>query len=163
MDPKKRPSCDMLLSTPGLLNHITGTLQNLELEIEQNNQFNENSNNLLSTIVLPRNLGQITDRLPKPQYKSLSRSKSLAIETDNKSDEKVKPVSSLSKNEIKQANLIKLINSQRDQQTNSVQNIRVYKKERHPALSSLPTIEEEQNTGMRVGSAMQQKRAPKYR
>jgi hypothetical protein len=54
------------LATPGLLNHITGTLQNLEMEIEQNNQFGEGPQNLLSTIVLPRNLGQITDRLPKP-------------------------------------------------------------------------------------------------
>ena len=57
VDPKKRPSCETILSTPGLLNHLTGTLQNLELEIEQNNQFNENSTNLLATIILPRNLG----------------------------------------------------------------------------------------------------------
>jgi len=84
------------------------------MEIEQNTQFNENHNNLLSTIVLPRNLGQISDRLPKPQYKSLSRSKSLAIETETKSEEKVKPVSSLTKSDHKQASLLKLINNQRD-------------------------------------------------
>jgi len=56
VDPRKRPSCDQILSTPGLLNHLTGTLQNLELEIEQNKEFNE-KDNLLATIILPRNLG----------------------------------------------------------------------------------------------------------
>jgi hypothetical protein len=49
------------LATPGLLNHITGTLEKLDLqELEQ-----ESDNNLLATIKCPRNLGMITDRLPK--------------------------------------------------------------------------------------------------
>jgi len=54
VNPAKRPSCDTILATPGLLNHITGTLQELELDIEQASSMNEI---LLATIVLPRNLG----------------------------------------------------------------------------------------------------------
>ncbi len=30
-NPKLRPTCDEILSTPGLLNHLTGTLENLEI------------------------------------------------------------------------------------------------------------------------------------
>jgi hypothetical protein len=44
---------------------------------------------LLSTIRCPRNLGQITDRLPKAQYEpKLRRSNSMAIETVNNLREK---------------------------------------------------------------------------
>jgi hypothetical protein len=45
-----RPDCDKILSMPGLLNHITGTLEDIEaLAID--------TENLLKTIALPRNLG----------------------------------------------------------------------------------------------------------
>lgn len=53
----ERPDCDKILSMPGLLNHLTGTLD----EIEAQKELNEN---LISTIRLPRNLGMITERLP---------------------------------------------------------------------------------------------------
>lgn len=74
----KRPSCDQILATPGLLNHLTGTLEELTFEEEFENQ----SDNLLSTIKCPRNFGQITERLPKAQYQSrkLKRSASMAVE-----------------------------------------------------------------------------------
>ena len=46
----------------------------------------EVDNNLLATIRCPRNLGMITDRLPKSQYQptGLRRSNSMAIETLDK-------------------------------------------------------------------------------
>ena len=45
----------------------------------------ESDNNLLATIRCPRNLGMITDRLPKAQYQpKLKRSQSMAIETEDK-------------------------------------------------------------------------------
>lgn len=58
---EKRPSCEQILATPGLLNHLTGTLEELNFEEESEAQ----SDNLLQTIRCPRNLGQITERLPK--------------------------------------------------------------------------------------------------
>jgi hypothetical protein len=46
------------------VNHLSNTLHRLE-------SFNEeNKEGLLNTIKVPRNLGQITERLPKPQYNS---------------------------------------------------------------------------------------------
>jgi hypothetical protein len=42
---------------PGLLNHITGTLDDIDA-------LAEDTENLLSTIRLPRNLGMITSSLP---------------------------------------------------------------------------------------------------
>lgn len=78
VDPTKRPSCDKLLATPGLLNHLTGTLKELDEEVGSSVNTAEN---LLSTIRCPRNLGMITERLPKPQYNQLKRSNSMAIET----------------------------------------------------------------------------------
>jgi hypothetical protein len=45
---------------PGLLNHLSGTLERADI-------LNDLSSvGLLNTIKLPRNLGQITERLPKP-------------------------------------------------------------------------------------------------
>jgi hypothetical protein len=43
-------------------NNLSNTLKNLE---QNEDDIKEN---LLNTIIMPRNLGQITDRLPKPQY-----------------------------------------------------------------------------------------------
>jgi NIMA (never in mitosis gene a)-related kinase len=62
---EKRPSCDQILATPGLLNHLTGTLE--ELAFEEESDCSE-VDSLLQTIRCPRNLGQITERLPKAQY-----------------------------------------------------------------------------------------------
>lgn len=86
VNPKNRPSCDEILSTHGLLNHITGTLENLDVAPESVPVIQD----LLSTIRCPRNLGQITDRLPKSQYSptKLKRSNSMAIETENNLREK---------------------------------------------------------------------------
>ena len=46
---------------PGLLNHLTGTLNEIE-------SLKEETESLLRTIKLPRNLGMITERLPAAQY-----------------------------------------------------------------------------------------------
>ena len=53
---------------PGLLNHITGTLDDIQA-------LKEDTESLLQTIRLPRNLGMITERLPAAQYKDSDRSK----------------------------------------------------------------------------------------
>jgi hypothetical protein len=44
---------------PGLLNHITGTLEDLDIHIDLE------KDGLLNTIKCPKDLGQITERLPK--------------------------------------------------------------------------------------------------
>lgn len=61
------------------MNHLTGTLE--ELAFEDDN-ISQGDNNLLQTIRCPRNLGQITERLPKAQYqhRQLKRSASMAVE-----------------------------------------------------------------------------------
>ena len=75
--PSLRPSCDQILSTPGLLNHITGTLQDLDIDTEDIGQKAD----LLKTIKCPRNLGMISERLPAPQYKpKMKRCQSMAID-----------------------------------------------------------------------------------
>jgi hypothetical protein len=45
---------------PGLLNHLTGTLERIDVAIDFEND------GLLNTIKVPKDLGQITERLPKP-------------------------------------------------------------------------------------------------
>lgn len=91
---EKRPSCDQILATPGLLNHLTGTLEELAFEEESELQ----GDNLLQTIRCPRNLGQITERLPGAQYqrRSLKRSASMAIDA----------TSDLKKLDMKHANVL---------------------------------------------------------
>jgi hypothetical protein len=42
---------------PGLLNHLTGTLDDIEA-------LKEDTESLLNTIKLPRNMGQITNIMP---------------------------------------------------------------------------------------------------
>jgi len=75
---QNRPSCEQILATPGLLNHLTGTLEEITYEEEREPQ----NVNLLSTIRCPRDLGQITERLPKAQYqhRQLKRSASMNID-----------------------------------------------------------------------------------
>ena len=60
MQPTARPSCDKLLSMPIVTSHMSETLEAAEKE-----QFYQEVN-LLNTIKVPRDLGQITERLPKP-------------------------------------------------------------------------------------------------
>ena len=68
--PANRPQCEKILATPGLLNHMTGTLEKLDLQEGEDDQAQD----LLATIRCPRNLGMITDRLPASQYHGLKRS-----------------------------------------------------------------------------------------
>ena len=60
VSPIARPSCDKILAMPGLLNHLTGTLERINVSIDVETDM------LLNTIKMPRELGQITERLPKP-------------------------------------------------------------------------------------------------
>ena len=57
----ERPKCDKILNMPGLLNHITGTLDEIQSLIPD-------QENLMKTIRMPRRMGEITERLPAPQY-----------------------------------------------------------------------------------------------
>lgn len=61
-----------------MLNHITGTLENLDIDSDD---IGKNAN-LLKTIRCPRNLGMITERLPAPQYQQskMKRCNSMAID-----------------------------------------------------------------------------------
>lgn len=51
---EKRPSCEQILATPGLLNHLTGTIEDLT-SIADDSELQ--GDNLLQTIRCPRNLG----------------------------------------------------------------------------------------------------------
>jgi len=76
-----RPTCDKILAMPGLLNHLTGTLEDINAQAVQE----DNSVDLLKTIKMPRRMGQITERLPGPQYdsepKSIKRTNSLPAQS----------------------------------------------------------------------------------
>lgn len=50
----------------GTQNHLSETLK----RIDSMNYEESKENGLLNTIVVPRNLGQITERLPKAKYNS---------------------------------------------------------------------------------------------
>eukprot|EP00347_Sterkiella_histriomuscorum_P010626 403375545 len=84
VSPLARPNCDKILAMPGLLNHLTGTLELINVQIDVENE------GLLNTIKVPRDLGQITERLPKPQYHIMKRTNSLPpqkLHTQNEDDE----------------------------------------------------------------------------
>jgi len=55
---------------PGLLNHLTGTLDQIEMSATTETDAN---GGLLKTIKLPMRMGQITERLPEPQYDNESK------------------------------------------------------------------------------------------
>ena len=46
---------------PGLLNHLTGTLDEIEA-------MKSETEKLMKTIRMPRKMGEITERMPAPQY-----------------------------------------------------------------------------------------------
>jgi len=73
VSPLARPTCDKILKMPGLLNHLSGTLEQLEVLIP------DESEKLLGTIRCPLNLGQITERMPKANY-GIKRTQSLPPE-----------------------------------------------------------------------------------
>jgi serine/threonine protein kinase len=77
-----RPTCDKILAMPGLLNHLTGTLEDIDCQAPPQ----EENESLLKTIKMPRRMGEITERLPAPQYetgpKSMKRNNSLPTTSD---------------------------------------------------------------------------------
>lgn len=100
------------MATPGLLNHLTGTLEDLDVASCEA----DDKATLMRTIRCPRNLGAITDRLPAAQYSPLKRSKSLAIETG---EDEIK----VSKNNS-DVNLMKDRLNKLDQVTKSVKSVK---------------------------------------
>lgn len=54
-----RPTTEKILAMPGLLNHLTGTLDDIEA-------LKDDNDNLLKTIRMPRQLKNITGVLPEP-------------------------------------------------------------------------------------------------
>ena len=58
----ERADCDQILRNPGLLSHVTDTPEHFHSRKEE-------TESLLQTIRLPRNLGMITDRMPAANYK----------------------------------------------------------------------------------------------
>lgn len=76
--PANRPSCDTILSMPGLKKNITEKLEQLSYHIQESEL-----GDLLKTIKCPNNLRMISDRLPQPQYQpKLKRSNSLSAGND---------------------------------------------------------------------------------
>lgn len=59
---------------------MPGIKNNLSEKLEKLSQQTNETESLLQTIRCPRNLGSITERLPKPQYIKVQRSNSLSIE-----------------------------------------------------------------------------------
>jgi len=76
VQPTARPSCEKILAMPSIMSHMSETLEKAEKE-----QVVQETISLLNTIRVPRDLGQITERLPKPQYGNvMRRNKSLPPE-----------------------------------------------------------------------------------
>lgn len=65
---------------PGLLNHLTGTLNDIDAMKEETKQ-------LMRTIRLPRKLGQITERMPSSKYEDSVRDKPDSAPTDRNRSE----------------------------------------------------------------------------
>lgn len=61
VNPRDRSTCDQILALPGLLSHLTGTLDDIEA-------LKEETESLLNTIKLPSKLTQITNIMPASQY-----------------------------------------------------------------------------------------------
>lgn len=123
--PASRPSCDKILATPGLLNHLTGTLEDLDVDPEDS----KSNDNLLKTIRCPRNLGMITERLPAPQYQpKIKRCNSMAIDGSKAKLEVDKEQNR--KSDLTKENVEKVLNEKRIGAARMIGN--------------LPTIEEDQ-------------------
>ena len=121
------------MATPGLLNHLTGTLEDIDVSA---NEADEKAT-LMRTIKCPRNLGAITERLPAAQYSPLKRSKSLAVDIG---DENLQPNHQNQKSDV---NLIKDRLVKLDQVAKNVQINRSNVKPKRNVLGSLPTIQED--------------------
>ena len=103
------------------MNHLTGTLEDIDLD----EALEPKNDNLLSTIRCPRNLGQITERLPKAQYQHRQLKRSASMNIDAPSDLK-------SKLELKDLNVLSSQVSQRAKRVEDLQS------------GNLPTITEDQ-------------------
>jgi hypothetical protein len=64
---RDRPTCDKILAMPGLLNHLTGTLDEIQMLAATEDD------SLMKTIKLPRRMGEITERLPASQYETKTK------------------------------------------------------------------------------------------
>ena len=65
LDPKLRPNCSEMLTRQQLLRN---TPSQLSLQLDASEDLK-----LIGTIRVPRNLGQITERLPAANYQVLNR------------------------------------------------------------------------------------------
>lgn len=81
----ERADCDQILRMPGLLNHVTGTLDNIQAR-------KEDTESLLNTIRLPRKLGMITERMPASNYEATQQKK---VTTPTSIERKLKATDSL--------------------------------------------------------------------
>lgn len=81
----ERADCDQILRMPGLLNHVTGTLDNIQAR-------KEDTESLLNTIRLPRKLGMITERMPASNYEVTQQKK---VTTPTIIEKKLKATDSL--------------------------------------------------------------------
>lgn len=120
------------MATPGLLNHLTGTLEDLDVAAGEADE----KATLMRTIRCPRNLGAITERLPAAQYSPLKRSKSLAIEIG---EENLQPNQQKNKSDV---NLMKERLNKLDHVTKQVKSSKAQEKPKRN-LGSLPTIQED--------------------
>lgn len=71
-----RPSCDKILNSSGVLKHTSRDLMEFAAD-----QLDTESEDLLCTIKLPRNMGLIASRLPEAQYDkpTLKRTNSMPV------------------------------------------------------------------------------------
>lgn len=82
----KRLSADQILKLPGVVKHITESLDDIEARKVMPEK-------LLNTIRCPLNLGQITDRMPASNYqKSERKSESLSPDSKLSAMHKLKPL-----------------------------------------------------------------------
>lgn len=85
VSPSMRPNCDKLLSHPLILKYGKEVIQNMETE---------DSNELLGTIVLPRNIKALAGKLPKPNYHPGVRSEEFEKGSLNNLDDKERDIQS---------------------------------------------------------------------
>lgn len=63
VQPENRPNCDQILKHPYIIKR-TDMLKSFQDDVQNENQ------NLLQTIRIPKNLLVLTERLPQPNYKT---------------------------------------------------------------------------------------------
>ena len=68
VNPTNRPTCSKILAMTSIHNHLSETLVNQMDSLAE--EVKESTVSLLDTIKVPRNLGLISERLPKANYNS---------------------------------------------------------------------------------------------